>query len=85
MDVIRIATIILALLVTVGCSSPQSQQLPRPEEALKQNSCAIRCPDETNSDYAGFAGHVECVETYSPVCQCTDDSTEMAGCELIEQ
>jgi hypothetical protein len=85
MTAMQTGAAILALLTIVGCSDAKSQRATSSAEELEENSCAIRCPTNTNNKYAGLGGSVGCSDTYSPLCQCTDDSRPMAGCELIEQ
>ena len=78
MKITPVGLMILVLAVLAGGSDAQSQKATTPEEF------AISCPANTSNRYAGLSGSVGCSETYSPVCQCTDDTRPMAHCELIE-
>ena len=82
MNAFRFLLIIVAA-TAVACSDAASEQAIQAHDVLEENSCAIHCPISVNSRYAGFAGGVGCAEGASPLCQCTDDSRPMAGCELL--
>ena len=78
-----VGLMLIALIPFVGCSEARSDKKPESESNLEPNSCAISCSNDTGNKYAGLSASASCVETRSPLCQCTDDTRPMAGCIVI--
>ena len=85
------AVAVLLILPLVAQSELSGQTDPSQEvwvndeisvfDRLNENTCAAKCPSGIRSKWAGKGGSVRCDTGFSPVCQCTDDSRPLAGCE----
>lgn len=77
------AALILGCLAGIGGTQARSERAPWTVD-LSESSCAIQCPANLDTRYAGLGGSVGCGAHHAPLCQCTDDSRPIAGCVPLE-
>lgn len=73
----------LRVVLSLGSGLLAFSEASSQPQTLPENSCSISCPAEVDNKYAELRGSTSCAPGHAPVCQCTDTTRPMAGCELL--